>query len=591
MNHRAEEPVARYLAALEPPLLRSFDLLAGAPKGAARLRELILSLAVRGKLVPQDPSDEPASVLLERIRVEKARLVREGKSRVEKPSGGKIADAPYVLPSGWNWSTIGDLISLMGSGWSPACLDQPQHTPNQWAVLKTTAVQLMSYQCHQNKRLPEKLQPRPELEVMAGDILITRAGPKNRVGICCLVEQTPTHLMLSDKIVRFHLIDEVLDPRFIVLCLNAGWSFEQIEHAKTGMAESQVNISQADIRSIVVPICSKAEQSRIVARVDALMRLCDELEANGRLEAEQHARLVGTLFETLAASESAHALAENWQRIAAHFDLLLDRPEAVDALEQTILQLAVRGLLVPQDPADEPASALLEKIRDEKHRLIAAGKLKRDKPLPPIAEDEKPFELPEGWEWVRLSELLPEFQNGASSRGDHDGVPVTVLRLADIKARRISLEDTREISIKAANINKYKLANGDILIVRVNGSADIVGNFILSEHDNTAIYCDHFIRMRIDQRWMNPQYMALLGETRLVRDRISSLFITTAGQKTVNQGHIGSLFIALPPLAEQSRIIARVEQLRRLCADLRARLGEARATQSRLAETLVDQTV
>lgn len=591
MNHRAEEPVARYLAALEPPLLRSFDLLAGAPKGAARLRELILSLAVRGKLVPQDPSDEPASVLLERIRVEKARLVREGKSRVEKPSGGKIADAPYVLPSGWNWSTIGDLISLMGSGWSPACLDQPQHTPNQWAVLKTTAVQLMSYQCHQNKRLPEKLQPRPELEVMAGDILITRAGPKNRVGICCLVEQTPTHLMLSDKIVRFHLIDEVLDPRFIVLCLNAGWSFEQIEHAKTGMAESQVNISQADIRSIVVPICSKAEQTRIVARVEALMRLCDELEAKGRLEAEQHARLVGTLFETLAASESAHALAENWQRIAAHFDLLLDRPEAVDALEQTILQLAVRGLLVPQDPADEPASALLEKIRDEKHRLIAAGKLKRDKPLPPIAEDEKPFELPEGWEWVRLSELLPEFQNGASSRGDHDGVPVTVLRLADIKARRISLEDTREISIKAANINKYKLANGDILIVRVNGSADIVGNFILSEHDNTAIYCDHFIRMRIDQRWMNPQYMALLGETRLVRDRISSLFITTAGQKTVNQGHIGSLFIALPPLAEQSRIVARVEQLRRLCADLRARLGEARATQSRLAETLVDQTV
>ena len=109
-----------------------------------------------------------------------------------------------------------------------------------------------------------------------------------------------------------------------------------------------------------------AEQSRIVTRVEELMRLCDALEAKGQLEATQHAQLVSTLLATLTESETPAQLTENWHRIATHFDLLLDRPEAVDALEKTILQLAVRGLLVPQDPQDEPAAKLLKKIRAEK---------------------------------------------------------------------------------------------------------------------------------------------------------------------------------------------------------------------------------
>jgi hypothetical protein len=150
-------------------------------------------------------------------------------------------------------------------------------------------------------------------------------------------------------------------------------------------------------------------QSRIVTRVEAnscacAMRWRPRADA---LEAAQHAQLVSTLLGTLTASTTPEELADHWQRVAQHFDLLLDRPEAIDALEQTLLQLAVRGLLVPQDPTDEPASALLQKIRAEKDRLIATGQIKRDKPLPPITDEEKPFELPVGWEWVRLVPLPP----------------------------------------------------------------------------------------------------------------------------------------------------------------------------------------
>ena len=271
----------------------------------------------------------------------------------------------------------------------------------------------------------------------------------------------------------------------------------------------------------------------------------------------------------------------------SNLNLLTTAPGGVARLRELILTLAVQGRLVPQDPSDEPASALLKKIRAEKDRLISEGTIKRDKPLAGIAEAEKPFGLPESWELVRLNELLPEFQNGASSRGDVGGKSVTVLRLADIKSRRISLADTRQIPIAERDILKYRVQVGDILITRVNGSADIVGQFNLCETAIDAIYCDHFIRMRVSNQWIEPTYLALVSESSLMRRRIKELFITTAGQKTVNQGHIGSLQFGLPPLAEQSRIVTRVDELMRLCHALEAK-GQLEATQhAQLVTTLL----
>ncbi len=173
----------------------------------------------------------------------------------------------------------------MGSGWSPACDEGERSDPSQWAVLRTTAVQTNEYRPREHKVIPSKLSPRPEIEVKDGDILITRAGPMNRVGISCWVENTPPRLMLSDKIVRFHSIADEMLPGFIVLALNAGWTKDQIELAKSGMAASQVNISQANLRGFWIPVCSKAEQTRIVARVESLRRLCADLRQ--RLAARQ----------------------------------------------------------------------------------------------------------------------------------------------------------------------------------------------------------------------------------------------------------------------------------------------------------------
>ena len=219
----------------------------------------------------------------------------------------------------------------------------------------------------------------------------------------------------------------------------------------------------------VVGLPPEKEQSRIVDRVEELMRLCDALEAKRQLDAMQHAQLLHTLLGTLTDSATPEELATHWQRVAAHFDLLLDRPEAMDALEQTILQLAVRGLLVPQDPSDEPASVLLQRIRAEKDRLIAEGKIKRDKPLPPITDEEKPFELPQGWEWVRLGNLTLQITDGTHHTPTYLPEGVAFISVKDIDGKTVSFDQCKYISPAehrqiTARCNPEE---GDLLICRI----------------------------------------------------------------------------------------------------------------------------
>ncbi|MDD2535709.1 MAG: restriction endonuclease subunit S, partial [Macromonas bipunctata] len=393
-------------------LLSNLDLLATAPGGVARLRELILTLAVQGKLVPQDPEDEPAGELLKKIRAEKDRLMAEGKIKRDKPLG-EIAEEekPFELPVGWEWVRLGAVVNASEAGWSPTCIGSPRR-PGHWGVLKVSAVSWGRFDPTANKELPSELAPKPEYEVQHGDFLLSRANTAELVARSVVVGVAESQLMLSDKIIRL-AVSSRMNRAFLNMVNNASYSREHYAANASGTSSSMKNVSREVVLGLAVPLPPLAEQSRIVTRVEELMRLCDALEAKGRLEAAQHAQLVSTLLGTLTASATPDELADHWQRVAQHFDLLLDRPAAIDALEQTLLQLAVRGLLVPQDPQDQPASVLLKKIRTEKDRLIVDGKIKRDKPLSPITDEEKPFELPQGWEWARFPEL-GQFGRGKS---------------------------------------------------------------------------------------------------------------------------------------------------------------------------------
>ena len=289
--------------------------------------------------------------------------------------------------------------------------------------------------------------------------------------------------------------------------------------------------------------------------------------------------------------EEQRKIVENYFKAQNQFIELKNLSEKseklIKSLKSSILQDAIQWKLVPQDPTDEPASILIEKIQVEKIKLIAEWKLKKQKPLAPIKPEEIPYELPKGWEWLRLEYLLPDYQNWVSSRGDSHWSLITVLRLADIRNQEISFSNTREIVISDKDIVKYWIKEFDILITRVNWSADIVWQFTLSEKSIDAIYCDHFIRLRINNSWIIPKYLILVSKSSMNRRRISELFITTAGQKTVNQQHINSLLIPLPPLQEQKRIIEKIDELMKSCELLDEQVKQAKERSENLMESVL----
>ena len=246
-------------------------------KYAEMLRQSILQQAVEGKLCEQDPNDEPASVLLEKIKAEKERLVAEKKIKKQK-SLPPISEEekPFALPKGWEWCRLGELLKYTDAGKSPACEERPAKATES-GVIKTTAIQNYLFDESQNKVLDADYPVDPKMLIKDGDILITRAGPFNRTGIVCYVQKCKGKLILSDKTVRLNVIENV-NPKYIARALNASGLRKIIEEKMTGMALSQVNITQENMRYFLIPVPPFNEQNRIVLKINEVMELCDLLE-------------------------------------------------------------------------------------------------------------------------------------------------------------------------------------------------------------------------------------------------------------------------------------------------------------------------
>ena len=557
-------------------MLSNLNLLATAPGGVTRLRELILTLAVQGKLVPQDPADEPAGVLLQKIRAEKDRLIAEGKIKRDKPLA-EIGDEekPFELPPGWEWLRLGSTMEM---------LNGRAFKPSEWmdAGLPIVRIQnLNNPNASFNYCDPSTVVDKNRID--DGAFLISWSGtPGTSFGAFIWSRGAAA---LNQHIFKCVLIGRVFLPEFLRLSINSQLNV-LIAQAQGGVGLQHV--TKGVLENLVLVLPPLAAQSRIVARVEALMRLCDALEAKGQLEATQHAQLVSTLLGTLTASTTPEELAAHWQRVAQHFDLLVDRPEAIDALEQTLLQLAVRGLLVPQDPTDEPASALLQKIRAEKDRLIATGQIKRDKPLPPITDEEKPFELPVGWAWVRLGGVaLQGPSNGLSPKPQELPTDVRCLSLSATTQGFFKPECFKYVDVSSQAAQQFFLKNGDLLIQRGN-SLEYVGiAAIYDGPDDAYIYPDLMMRLQLSTcvktEFIHTMLVCADGRSYFQRNATG----TQGTMPKVNQATVAGAPIPLPPLAEQSRIVTRVTALRRLCADLRQRLAERQSVQARLAEALL----
>ena len=243
-----------------------------------KLRQQILQDAVQGKLVPQDPNDEPASKLLQRIKAEKEQLIKEKKIKKSKPLPEiKPEEIPFEIPDSWVWCRLGVIIYDTEGGKSPNCLNEPVNG-SEWGVIKTTAVQEMLFIENENKVLPNGFIVNEHHKIIEGDVLITRAGPKNRVGVVCCVKNLTKNLILSDKTIRIKHSKHLINSEHLSSILNSHKIKSVIEDKMTGMADSQVNISQENMKGFPIPLPPINEQNRIVTKIEQLMSLCDDLE-------------------------------------------------------------------------------------------------------------------------------------------------------------------------------------------------------------------------------------------------------------------------------------------------------------------------
>ena len=538
-------------------LLSNLDLLATASGGVARLRELILTLAVQGNLVPQDPADEPAGVLLQKIRAEKDRLIAEGKIKRDKPLA-EIAEEekPFELPQGWEWASLATIGVINPRN------DAPDETLASFVQMSSIPVEFSA--AHVSEPRPWKDIKSGFTQFAEGDVGVAKITPCFENGKSTVFQNLSNGIGAGTT--ELHIVRPLggIERRYVLLFLKTPAFLKDGEAVMTGSA-GQKRLPRSYFEGKPFPLPPLPEQSRIVTRVEELMRLCDALEAKGRLEAAQHAQLVSTLLGTLTASTTPEELAENWQRVAQHFDLLAGRPAAIDALEQTLLQLAVRGLLVPQDPTDEPASALLQKIRTEKDRLIATGQIKRDKPLPPITDKEKPFELPVGWEWARLNDLIRiSSGDGLTAAQMAPGGTVPVYGGNGVNGHH-DLANVEEPTLVIGRVGYYC---GSVHVTPTR--AWVTDNAFITRYPKAYL----------DMNWL---YWLLVGTNLKEND-------SATAQPVISGRMLYPIVVALPPLPEQSRIVTRVTALRRLCADLRQRLADAQTSQSHLAQALVDST-
>jgi type I restriction enzyme S subunit len=239
---------------------------------------------------------------------------------------------------------------------------------------------------------------RERCDPKTGDVLICSRGT---IGRCCAIEVNEVFCLMG-SVILVRAFPQIA-PRYLAYYLKSETGQFFIRGATKGMAVNALYLK--DIKLCPVPIPPTSEQHRIVAKVDELMALCDQLEQQQTHSIEAHQTLVEALLGTLTRFESQHELSEAWSRIANHFDTLFTTQHSIDQLKQTILQLAVMGKLVAQNPNDEPASVLLERIAKQKERMVEQGKLKKEKALPAIEKNEKPFPLPAGWAWSRLPEI------------------------------------------------------------------------------------------------------------------------------------------------------------------------------------------
>ena len=552
--------------------------------GNKRLRELILELAVRGKLIEQNSGDDPASSLIAEVRNQRCALVGERQlGKQTELSEVTNTEVPYQLPKGWGWCRLGDLAEIIRGVTYKKHQVLDQATDNHIVLLRANNIQetitddALIY-------VPLELVNDRQL-ITKGDILIAMSsGSANLVG-----KAAQTNRDLQATFGAFCGAVRPLKQKissYLGLYMTTPLYRDQAQASGKGIGIN--NLNKKALNNMLVPVPPEKEQHRIVQKVDELMALCDRLEQQTSDQLEAHETLVDTLLDTLTQSKNATELAENWARLAAHFDTLFTTEKSIDKLKQTILQLAVMGRLVDQDAEDEPATSIVSRASRIKAQLLADKLIKKQKELPGITEAEKPSSIPSHWTYARLDDVCTEITSGStppkSEFNEAFGVPY--LKVYNIRSQRINFKYKPQFitgEYHQTSLKRSKLLPGDVVM---NIVGPPLGKTAVIPADYPEWNCNQaIVRFRPIEIELN-HFIHLYLKAGIFLDTME--LIGTAGQDNISVTKSRSIVIPLPPKAEQHRILQKVDELLALCNQLKERLNQTSETRHQLAEAVVE---
>jgi type I restriction enzyme S subunit len=481
---------------------------------AQQLKNAILQEAIEGRLVPQDSNDEPASVLLARIRKEKEQLVKEGKLKKKDLEVKPISEdeIPFEIPESWEWVRLDSLAEIVRGG-SPRPAGSPEFYGGKIPFLKVadlTKDDTMYVNTHTATIKEAGLKKTREVE--SDTLLLTNSGATLGVPKICTFKTT-----FNDGIAAFlYLIDDLKPYLYWFLCSKT----EAFRNINQGTA--QPNLNTDIIKSTLFPMPPLEEQRRIIAKIEELL---PKVEEYGK------------------AQDALNKL----------------NAELPERLKKSILQEAIEGRLVPQDPNDEPASDLLDKIRQEKAQLVKAGKLKKkDLIETPVEEDEAPFSIPNSWKWVRFGDLVSTSTGKTPARGDiryWGNKDYSWVSISDMKQGEKIINTKEYVSTKAAN---------DCFHNEISKRGTLIMSFKLTVGRTSILGIDAYHNEAI------ISIKTYADKENYIRDYLSYILpvVTSWGDskdaikgKTLNAKSIYNLLIPLPPLVEQHRIVKKIEQL------------------------------
>ncbi|WP_324738050.1 restriction endonuclease subunit S [Pseudoalteromonas sp. CuT4-3] len=536
--------------------------------GIKKLRELILELAVRGKLVPQDPNDEPASVLLERIAAEKAQLVKDKKIKKPKAIDNKFVP-DYLLPDNWEFAQL-DRIAVFTGGFA---FKSSQYVGDGTRVIRISDFDERGLKNENIVRY--EYEPKLEPFLLAkNDLLMAMTG--GTVGKSLLLKEVSEPLLVNQRVAGIRLLSEV-EPRYLKYVLQTNLIQSVIEEAKNSTND---NISMGDIRGFIIPLPPTSHQQLLIDKIDELMGLCDALEAQTENSIAAHQTLVEVLLEALLKApeqgatpeQTAEQFQQNWQRLSEHFDTLFTTTASIDTLKRTIIELSVVGSFsdsthfqtnnLESEPLSKALYEIEESIRNKE------GKLEKIKPITIVNQYKK---APTNWTQCLLCDVVISL--------DHKRVPV----------------------------KKSERTKGNIPYYGANGPVGFIGEYLFDEELVLVVEDETFIgRVKPfsylikGESWVNNHVHVLKCTSVILPSFLNFLlsyypFIPltsgTTGRKKLTKNTLLQIPIIFPSLEEQQRIVAKVDELMALCDQLKARLTDAQTTKLHLTDAIVEQAL